>query len=521
MRERAAARCAAHRRWLLLGVIAAGCAGTVPERPAAAPSAAFTAWQETAIGRAIAPVVAEHPGQSGFALVAGGEQAFDVRRGLALLAERSIDAQYYIWEADTTGRLLAHDLLAAAGRGVRVRVLVDDIHTRGVDFDIAALDAHPNIEIRVFNPFSNREARNLNLVTELTRLNHRMHNKVWLVDGAVALVGGRNIGDDYFGIDTAANFRDLDMVAMGPVVPEVGASFDRYWNSRWALPIDAVADDMPTPAQAAQLQAELTAWAGALTGFPYRDIRDAAGAAAVFTPQLGQLHWGRAQVIVDDPEKMAGSWQGGVAGALAPVVEAARRDVLMEAAYFIATDAGTAMLGKLTQRGVRVRVLTNSLATNDLVPAHAGYTRYREALVRAGVELHEFRPDAAGPRQGWSAGAGASRASLHTKAIVVDGERSFIGSFNLTPRSVELNTEIGIVVDSPALAAAITAFLDSGVDATNAWRLGLRGSGRGSELVWTGTDQGQPVVHDTEPDVGAWRRFTAWLVAILPVEKPL
>lgn len=504
-----------------LGLVLVACSSVVPPVAEAPPSSAFTAWQDTAIGRTIAPVLAAHPGESGFALVSGGEAAFNVRRGLALLAGHSIDAQYYIWEGDTTGRLLAADLLAAAARGVRVRVLIDDIHTRGVDFDIAALDAHPNVEIRVFNPFSNREARNLNLVTEFGRLNHRMHNKVWLVDGAVALVGGRNIGDDYFGIDTVGNFRDLDMVAVGPVVPEVGASFDRYWNSRWALPIGAVAEDVPAADAAARLQADLDAWARTLADFPYRVIRSAADAEAVFTPQLAQLHWGAAQVVVDDPAKTGGEWQGGVAGALGPAVRAAAHEVLMEAAYFIATDEGTALLGGLVERGVQVRVLTNSLATNDLVPAHAGYTRYREELLRRGVALYEFRPDAAGPRRDWSAGAGASRASLHTKAIVIDGRRTYIGSFNLTPRSVELNTEIGIVVDSPALAAAVTAFLDTGVEPANAWRLGLRGEGRSTQLVWTGITAGQPVTLDTEPDVGAWRRFTTWLIAILPVEKPL
>lgn len=505
--------------WLALILVA--CSSIVPPVAEAPPSAAFTAWEDTTLGRAIAPVLAGHPGESGFALVSAGEAAFSVRRGLALLAEHSIDAQYYIWESDTTGRLLAADLVAAANRGVRVRVLIDDIHTRGVDFDIAALDAHPNVEIRVFNPFSNREARNLNLVTELVRLNHRMHNKVWLVDGAVALVGGRNIGDDYFGIDTVGNFRDLDMVAVGPVVPEVGASFDRYWNSRWALPIGAVAKDVPTDDAAARLQADLDAWARTLADFPYRVIRSAADAAAVFAPQLAELHWGEAQVVVDDPAKTGGEWQGGVAGALGPAVRAAQREVLLEAAYFIATDDGTALLGDLVKRGVRVRVLTNSLATNDLVPAHAGYTRYREELLRCGVELHEFRPDAAGPRRGWSAGAGASRASLHTKAIVIDGRQTYIGSFNLTPRSVELNTEIGIVVDSPSLAAAVTAFLDTGVAPANAWRLGLRGEGRSAQLWWTGVTAGQTVEFDTDPDVGTWRRFTAWLVAVLPVEKPL
>ncbi len=503
-------------------LILAGCASQPPGEDAPrAPSSAFTDWQRTGIGRAVAPVVASHPGQSGFALVAGGEQAFTARHGLALLAERSIDVQYYIWEGDTSGRLLANDLLAAADRGVRVRMLIDDIHTRCKDFNIAALDAHPNLEIRVFNPFSKRDARNLNIATEFTRLNHRMHNKIWMVDGAVALLGGRNIGDDYFGINTVTNFRDLDMLAVGPVVAEVGRSFDLYWNSAWAVPINAMAEEVPGGPKAAAMRRELGDWAKNLQDFPYRRIASAADAGHVLAGGLKRLAWGDAQVVYDRPEKMAGDFEGGVADALRPRLRSAEREVLMEAAYFIATEAGTEMLGELAARGVRVRVLTNSLATNDLVPAHAGYTRYREELVRRGVELYEFRPDAAGPRRGWSAGAGASRASLHTKAIVIDERFAFVGSFNLTPRSVELNTEIGIVVDSPELAAAVKSFMDSAVDPANAWRLQIEGEGRKEELVWAGVTAGQPVVHVREPDVSAWRRFKTWLIAVLPVEKPL
>jgi putative cardiolipin synthase len=478
-------------------------------------------WQQTGIGRAVAQVVADHPGQSGFALVAGGEQAFSTRHGLALLAERSIDVQYYIWEGDTSGKLLASDLLAAAERGVRVRLLIDDIHTKGKDFNIAALDAHPNLEVRVFNPFSNRDARNLNIATEFTRLNHRMHNKIWMVDGAVVLVGGRNIGDDYFGINTVANFRDLDMLAVGPVVAEVGRSFDLYWNSAWAVPITAMAEKVPDEATAEAMRRALGEWAKDLVDFPYQRIDSADAAGNTLVAGLQNLFWGEAQVVYDRPEKMAGDFAGGVAGALRPRLQAAEREVLMEAAYFIATEPGTEMLGELAARGVRVRVLTNSLATNDLVPAHAGYTRYREDLVRGGVELYEFRPDAAGPRRSWSTGAGASRAALHTKAIVIDERFAFVGSFNLTPRSVELNTEIGIVVDSPELAAAIKAFMDGGVEPANAWLLRIEGERRKGELVWTGVTDGQPVLHDDEPDVSAWRRFQVWLIAVLPIEKPL
>jgi putative cardiolipin synthase len=506
----------------LFAALMAGCA-SVPEAVDRQVSTAFPASVETVLGRVVDEAARAHPQQSGFALLTGGEQALTARHDLTMLAERGIDIQYYIWEGDTSGRLMAASLLAAAERGVRVRVLIDDIHTKGRDFNIAALDAHPGIEIRTFNPFANREARNWNLVTDFARLNHRMHNKAFIVDGAVAVVGGRNIGDDYFGLNAASNFRDIDVLAAGPVAAGISASFDEYWNSEWAFPIGALAGEVPSPERAAGIRDELSSWARSLRDFPYRLSRTPAEAGDALRSALGPLSWGKATVVYDAPAKASGSGEQGVAEGLRPEIAALRKELLIEVAYFIATDDGVKLLGDLVDRGARVRILTNSLATNDLVPGHAGYSRYREDLLRRGVELYEFRPAAAAPRTNWSPLAATSKASLHSKAMVLDREKVFIGSFNLNPRSVELNTEIGVIVDSVELAQQVRDFMDVGTTPANAWQLHLATeTGRSEQLVWSARDDsGAPVIHDTDPEVSNWRRFTAWFIALLPIEREL
>lgn len=507
---------------LAAAVVLGGCAA-IPASDGARPvSAAIPATEATVLGAFALTNAADHPGQSGFTLLTRGEQAYLARQDLVRLAARSIDIQYYIWEGDTSGKLLAAVLLEAAGRGVRVRILIDDIHTKGRDFNIAALDAHPNVEIRTFNPFGNRDARNWNLVTDFTRLNHRMHNKLFIVDDATVILGGRNIGDDYFGLNPRVNFRDLDVLAAGPIVSELSASFDAYWNSEWALPITALADDIPSPEQAAAVQAELLAWAANLADFPYRLPATPAEAEASLRASLQPLVWAPAAVLQDDPGKAGGNGESGVYDELLSDVMDVRHELLIEVAYFIPTPYGVELLGGLVDRGAEVRVLTNSLATNDLVPGHAGYSRYREDLLRRGVELYEFRPAATAPRAGWSPLAAHSRASLHSKVMALDGRRVFIGSFNLNPRSAELNTEVGVIIDSGELASRVIEFMNTGVTPQNAWQLHLAtGDGRSTELVWTEAGDSEPVLYTHDPETSGWQRFTAWLIAMLPVEKEL
>ena len=426
---------------------------------------------------------------------------------LARAAERSLDVQYYIWHADTSGGLLAHELWQAAERGVRVRLLLDDNNTRGADEAIAALDAHPNIEVRLFNPYANRGFRLGELATDFARLNRRMHNKSFTADNQAAIVGGRNVGDEYFGADSPVEFADLDVLAVGAVVPEVSAAFDAYWNSESAYPAASLID------QAGQLR-------------PLERIEEQPGAArylqAVRATPLVQmllsgslpLEWAAARVVQDDPAKVLRPPEKTELHLL-PRLEKAMgkplRELDLVSPYFVPTKDGAAALTALAESGVRVRVLTNSLAATDVSPVHAGYAKYREELLRAGVRLFELKPNVEDVKtKDKGRGAGNSDASLHAKTFGVDRSRIFVGSFNFDPRSARLNTEMGIVVESQTLASRLSEALDRDM-ANVAYEVRLSSDG---SLEWVERD----VRHTSEPGAGVLKRLWIGFLSILPIE---
>ncbi|HWI98067.1 MAG TPA: phospholipase D family protein [Burkholderiales bacterium] len=426
---------------------------------------------------------------------------------LARAAERSLDVQYYIWHADTSGGLLAHELWQAAERGVRVRLLLDDNNTRGADEAIAALDAHPNIEVRLFNPYANRGFRLGELATDFARLNRRMHNKSFTADNQAAIVGGRNVGDEYFGADSPVEFADLDVLAVGAVVPEVSAAFDAYWNSESAYPAASLID------QAGQLR-------------PLERIEEQPGAArylqAVRATPLVQmllsgslpLEWAAARVVQDDPAKVLHPPEKTELHLL-PRLEKAMgkplRELDLVSPYFVPTKDGAAALTALAESGVRVRVLTNSLAATDVSPVHAGYAKYREELLRAGVRLFELKPNVEDVKtKDKGRGAGNSDASLHAKTFGVDRSRIFVGSFNFDPRSARLNTEMGIVVESQTLASRLSEALDRDM-ANVAYEVRLSSDG---SLAWVERD----VRHTSEPGAGVLKRLWIGFLSILPIE---
>ena len=426
---------------------------------------------------------------------------------LARAAERSLDVQYYIWHADTSGGLLAHELWQAAERGVRVRLLLDDNNTRGADEAIAALDAHPNIEVRLFNPYANRGFRLGELATDFARLNRRMHNKSFTADNQAAIVGGRNVGDEYFGADSPVEFADLDVLAVGAVVPEVSAAFDAYWNSESAYPAASLID------QAGQLR-------------PLERIEEQPGAArylqAVRATPLVQmllsgslpLEWAAARVVQDDPAKVLRPPEKTELHLL-PRLEKAMgkplRELDLVSPYFVPTKDGAAALTALAESGVRVRVLTNSLAATDVSPVHAGYAKYREELLRAGVRLFELKPNVEDVKtKDKGRGAGNSDASLHAKTFGVDRSRIFVGSFNFDPRSARLNTEMGIVVESQTLASRLSEALDRDM-ANVAYEVRLSSDG---SLAWVERD----VRHTSEPGAGVLKRLWIGFLSILPIE---
>jgi putative cardiolipin synthase len=481
-------------------------------------SSAFDRPLETALGRAFAAAAADHPGQDAFVLLEDGTEAFLARAELVRRAERAVDLQYYIYEGDRAGSVLAYELLRAAERGVRVRILLDDSGIGVRDVVLAELDAHRNVEVRVFNPTTQRGglARLVEFLTRVSRLNRRMHNKILAVDGVAAIVGGRNIGDHYFGARSRVSFRDYDVLTFGAAAAEAGVSFDRFWNSEHAFPVGALGRELPE-ARAAQLRARLErSIARAIPDYAAR--ADAAQGDAAAWSRAQPVHWATGQVVSERPERISGDATDGlVLGTLARALAAAEREVLIESAYFVPQDGGVALLAGLVQRGVQVTVLTNALASNDVPAVHAGYAPYRRALLEAGVRLHEFRRRPRGKRR-WASlrRAAEHETSLHAKVMVIDGRKAWVGSFNMDPRSARLNTEVGVMVESAAFAAELAGHIATDVAPSNAWRLGLEADGGGTRIVWEGLRDGLPVRFTAEPDVGWWRRFQQSLYGAMP-----
>jgi len=500
---------------LLIGLLFTGCASVPRDYPRTS-STAFQDYQDTSVGQLFEEAAVQHPGESGFAIIRYGRPAFTARIELTELAEKSLDLQYYIWEADATGRILAERLIQAADRGVRVRILVDDINLAGRDANVAAMDAHPNIEIRVFNPFANRDARALDFVFDLDRVNHRMHNKIMVMDNAVAIVGGRNIGNHYFSVATDANFRDLDIVAAGPVVRETSKVFDHFWNGDWAVPISALVERPYTKSDLEAVRTTLREQIAA-DNYPYALGRDVAALNAELASIRDQFIWAPGQIIWDEPAAITeGIAEGAMARALFNKLQTLRSELLIGSAYFVPRDKAIEAVKDLQARGVRVRVLTNSLASNDVVAAHAGYAKRREQLIRSGVELYEYRSDSRVSKT--RAYRGDSRAALHTKAIVFDRESVFIGSYNLDPRSSSINTEAGLYVESPELAGQVAAYLDEGVRPENSYRVLLDENG---DLYWVTEIDGREVRYDQEPETTFGQRFMSGFIMLLPVEHQL
>ena len=501
-------------------LLLSGCGTTVDWDYPRTASTAFARPETTTVGALFQEKADQHPGQSGFSLIQEGSNAFTARLAMADLAEQTLDAQYYIWDVDTTGRIMAQRLIQAADRGVRVRLLLDDHYqTEAFDAGIAALDAHPNIEVRFFNPVANRRWRTWSMITDFGRVNHRMHNKLFIMDNAIGIAGGRNIADVYFGVRPDQNFRDLDMVMAGPIVKDLSASFDLFWNSEWAIPVGAVVEKRANAEDFQALKTRLAEHVAA-AGYPYPIEERIADLRARLTGIRDAFLWAAGRVLVENPSRVdEGTDDGGqvIKHAILEQLTEARQEVLIESPYFILLDPGMTQVRALTARGVKVRVLTNSAATNDVLAAQAGYANTRKELLAAGVALYELRPDSNMKRE-WSMVAGKSRASLHAKALVIDRKTVFIGSFNLDPRSKAINTEIGVIVESPELARQLTAFMDDGVTPGSAFRLSLDPDG---SLVWTLNTNGQNVQLDTDPQTTFWHRLMLDLVGLLPIEEQL
>lgn len=500
---------------LLATAVLQGCA-ELPALEGRTPSHAISATSATPatrLGAALAPLGAAHPGMSGLYSLAGGRDAFAARAMLANAAERSLDIQYYIWRKDTTGILLFNAVRAAARRGVRVRLLLDDNNTPGLDPILAALDADPHIEVRLFNPFAERSHRALGYLSDFARLNRRMHNKSFTADNAVTIIGGRNIGDEYFGAAGSLLFIDLDVMAVGPVVDAVSRDFDRYWNSRSAYPVRLLVAPAGGGDPLASQSAEALDYVAAVRASPF--VEQLVGRSLPF-------EWARTTLVSDDPDKVLGieAPESKVSYQLRQLLGEPARTVDLVSPYFVPGKTWAANFSAMAARGMDVRILTNSLEATDVAAVHAGYAKWRKPLLQAGVTLYELHRGVGGegaPRaaKGGKGGKfGSSASSLHAKTFSVDRKRVFIGSLNFDPRSADLNTEMGFVIESPQMAARMATALRERVP-LRAYQVHLAPDG---SLYWTERVGEADIRHDTEPGTGFWKRAAVGLLSLLPID---
>ena len=508
----------------LPALIVSGCA-TLPkdfERPV---SHAVTDTDSTRLGQIRRHELDAKTGQSGFLTLANGLDAFVARAVLAQAAERSIDAQYYLLHNDKVGFLFIDQLLKAADRGVRVRLLVDDMDLEGRDLGAAALDSHPNMEVRIFNPFSRKTGRISQFITRMGSVTRRMHNKSFTVDNQAAILGGRNIGNEYFEADPDLAFADLDVLLIGPVVDEVSAAFDLYWNSDLAYPVSILTEKPPTSQEIEYQRKRLDEFVAQQSDSVYlKALRDSNLAHDLrnFSVAFG---WGKAEVVYDLPEKIQQDFdqiEYHLLPQLSPIFNGVQEELIIFSPYFVPGKKGTAFLTQLSRRGVKVRILTNSLASTDVGLVHAGYAKYRKEMLRGGIELYEMnnrltreqRKEKKGPH-------GSSKASLHAKSFTFDRRTVFIGSLNLDPRATLHNTEIGVVLESKDLGGGMGKWFDDNIEKI-AFRLELKkGKDKRERIVWHGFEDGQPVEFNTDPYTGFWQRFGVGFMGILPIESQL
>ena len=478
------------------------------------------AAEQTPLGQSIGPVLAEHPGLSGIHALHDPHDAFAARASLARVATRTLDVQYYIWRNDITGTLLFGELISAANRGVRVRLLIDDVGTAGLDTQLAALTRHPNIEVRLFNPFMLRKPKVLGYLADLRRANRRMHNKSFTADNLASIIGGRNVGDEYFGATDGVLFSDLDVLAIGPIAKEVSADFDRYWASASAYPAEDILPQSE-PADFEQLHTDAQAL---LTSPRAREYTDSIQQTPFVTQLMDRtlpLEWVQVKMVSDDPSKGLGlaEKQQLLLPKLGQALGQIDTSLDLISAYFVPRASGVEAFGKLAESGIKVRILTNAFEATDVPAVHAGYGKRRKALLERGVQLYEMRSLV--PAYADTAGKkifqrfGSSGASLHAKTFAVDGKRIFVGSFNFDPRSAHLNTELGFLIDSPTLAKQFVHVMDTEVP-TLSYRVELNGNG---DLQWVGgSNTSAPQIYTVEPHTTWFSRTMVRVLGWLPIE---
>ncbi|WP_432726707.1 phospholipase D family protein [Variovorax sp. W6] len=507
----------------------------VSDRPVAA-IADYTDTPLDAITRRVLPASEQADGRSGFQLLPYGPTSFATRIELAKLATRSLDVQYYLLAADNTGRALMRELRDAAQRGVRVRLLVDDLYTTGEDDLLLALASYPNVQVRLFNPFPGGRGSDLTRFIssglEFGRINRRMHNKLFVADNVAAVAGGRNMADEYVMNASGSNFVDMDVFAAGPVVRQLSDEFDHYWNSTVVYPVGRIASSALTPEQLRQNFDRLTAAAkppqaprippdgrianpveGEPSLLPQEMLPMLNLPFELGEGQLSPLLWARARVLFDPLSKTAGlnerenSIKGTVTEGVIQWFRTSRSSIKMVSPYFVPSDAAVASLAEAQAAGIKVELVTNSLASTDEPWVYVGYWPHIHELLKAGVAIYELSPTLS-VKRGKLGIFGHRTGALHMKNGIVDHKEVFLGSMNLDPRSAHLNTELGLIIESPQMAKQLDSFADAG----SAYRLRLDASGR--DIEWIEEDEnGAQTAFDVPPETTAWQRLKLRLIA--------
>lgn len=465
---------------------------------------------------------------TGMLLLGDSDNALVARLALARVAEQSLDVQYYLFHDDLSGRLLIRELLRAADRGVRVRILVDDMNMSGRDHGLAVISAHNNIELRIFNPFIRGQSRLVQLITGLGSVTRRMHNKSFIADNQVAIVGGRNIGDEYFGADAEVYFGDLDVMMTNPAAREVSTEFDLYWNNPLAYPAEILIKEKPSQLALKQMDSELEAFIVKQLKLGNKYLTRLKNDDFVSRLKSGktEYYWGKAEVLYDDPDKIRANRDQkslNLTPKLLTYFSSLKSELVIISPYFVPGTSGVQFFSQLVERGVKVKILTNSLMSNDVPIVHSGYVKYRKKLLEAGITVYEI--DKALLEKDWvrqksefpGDGIGSSKASLHAKYFILDRTQAFIGSLNVDPRSIVENTEIGVVIDAPELALQLAEDFDEFVKEI-AFQVKLKDG----NIEWHGRKRdGTLKVFHNEPYSTWWDRFSVAVMRLLPVELQL
>ncbi|MEA1889122.1 MAG: phospholipase D family protein [Pseudomonadota bacterium] len=500
---------------LLLMLALGGCASMSLDHPKA-PSMALSNTANTHLAKESAIWRDGQLQGNGFYSLSNGKDAFGARLVLMDRAEKSIDAQYFLMKPDNAGLVFTNKLMAAADRGIRVRLLLDDVFTTVDDAYFSFMNAHPNVEVRIFNPVSRKGLYFLNYIGNFSLANRRMHNKSFIVDNQAAIVGGRNIAVEYFQLETTGEFIDFDMFAAGPIVKDVSESFDTYWNNELAVPMEAISGkaDQTRIKQDEMAVKQLMKMAG-----------DSIYADAINSSLMRQFsadeidpYMANARVIVDDPSKLRAEISDEhqiVATEMAEVLNQAKQEVIIFTPYFIPGKSGIEFVRKLRDKGVRIVVITNSLASNNHTAVHSAYASYRKDLLKAGVELWEARADASTITVEHDDTTLTTPLTLHTKGILIDRNKVFVGSLNLDPRSIDINTEMGMLIESEPLVSEMVNSIMVAIPKI-AYRLQLDDQ---DKISWHANIDGREVIETKEPLTSMWQRFTAWFLKIAPEQQ--